>query len=134
MSRDVDIAIRKNYFEDSILLLGEFSVLGHDMNYVLRVTSFGSKSSGENIQVYFGLLDDTMREFSEVRYFYESDKIRVNDSKLMIRADEVEISETIYGLKVFIKYESVTLDFLVENDGHRSEYHSLGKSNLNNRI
>ena len=134
MSRDVDIAIRKNYFEDTILLLGEFTVLGHDMNYVLRVTSFGSRSSGENMQVYFGLLDDTMREFSEVRYFYNSDKIRVENDKLMIRADEVEINETIYGLKVFIKYESITLDFLVENDGHRSEFHSLGKSNLNNRM
>ncbi len=134
MSRDVDIAIRKNYFEDSILLLGEFTVLGHNMNYVLRVTSFGSRSSGENLQVYFGLLDDTMREFSETRYFYNSDKIRVENEKLMIRADDVEINETIYGLKVFIKYESVTLDFLVENDGHKAQFQSLGKSNLNNRI
>ena len=31
-----DIAIRKNYFEDTIVLLGDFNVAGHDMNYVLR--------------------------------------------------------------------------------------------------
>ena len=134
MSRDVDIAVRKNYFEDSILVIGEFEVVGHTMNYVLRVTSFGSRSSGENIQVYFGLLDDTMREFSETRYFYPSDKIRVENEKLMIRADDVEINETIYGLKVFVKYESVTLDFLLENDGHKATFDSLGKQNLNNRI
>ena len=134
MSRDVDIAVRKNYFEDTILVIGEFEVVGHTMNYVLRVTSFGSRSSGENIQVYFGLLDDTMREFSETRYFYPSDKIRVENEKLMIRADDVEINETIYGLKVFVKYESVTLDFLLENDGHKATFGSLGKQNLNNRI
>ena len=135
MNRDVDIAIRKNYFEDSILLVGEFELMGHNMNYVLRVTSFGTKSEKENnVQVYFGLLDDTARDFIEKRYSYDGNKIRVENEKLMIRADEVEINETIYGLKVFVKHEDITLDFLVENDGHRSEFHSLGKSNLNNRI
>ena len=47
-----DIAIRKNYFEDTIVLLGDFSVAGHDMNYVLRISSYGSKVNGQNIRVY----------------------------------------------------------------------------------
>jgi hypothetical protein len=134
MSREADIAIRKNYFEDSILLLGEFTVLGHDMNFVLRVSSFGSRSSGENLQVYFGLLDDTMRDFTETRYFYPMDKIRVGDEKLMIRADDVEIYETAYGLKMFVKYDAVTLDFLISNDGHKSTFQPLGKGALSNRM
>ena len=134
MSRDVDIAIRRNYFEDSILVLGEFDVLGHHMNYVLRVSSFGSRSAGENLQVYFGLLDDTMRDFTETRYLYSLDKIRVSDDKLMIRADDVEIYETAYGLKTFIKYDAVTLDFMLSNDGHKSQFRALGKGNLSNRM
>lgn len=134
MSRDVDIAIRRNYFEDSILILGEFDVLGHHMNYVLRVSSFGSRSAGENLQVYFGLLDDTMRDFTETRYLYSLDKIRVSDDKLMIRADDVEIYETAYGLKTFIKYDAVTLDFMLSNDGHKSQFRALGKGNLSNRM
>ena len=134
MSRDVDIAIRRNYFEDSILILGEFDVLGHHMNYVLRVSSFGSRSSGENLQVYFGLLDDTMRDFTETRYLYPLEKIRVSEEKLMIRADDVEIYETAYGLKMFIKYDSMTLDFLISNDGHKSEFQALGKGALSNRM
>ena len=134
MSRDVDIAIRRNYFEDSILVLGEFDVLGHHMNYVLRVSSFGSRSAGENLQVYFGLLDDTMRDFTETRYLYPLDKIRISDDKLMIRADDVEIYETAYGLKTFIKYDAVTLDFMISNDGHKSQFRALGKGNLSNRM
>ena len=134
MSRDVDIAIRRNYFEDSILVLGEFDVLGHHMNYVLRVSSFGSRSAGENLQVYFGLLDDTMRDFTETRYLYSLDKIRVSDDKLMIRADDVEIYETAYGLKTFIKYDAVTLDFMISNDGHKSQFRALGKGNFSNRM
>ena len=135
MARETDIAIRKNYFEDSIILMGEFNVMGHDMNYVLRVSSFGSRSSGgEKIQVYFGILDDTMREFSETRYLYDSEAIRVENDKLMIRANEVEINETYYGLKVFVRCEGITLDLLVSNDGHKSEFRSLGKGSLNNRI
>lgn len=134
MSRDVDIAIRRNYFVDSILVLGEFDVLGHHMNYVLRVSSFGSRSAGENLQVYFGLLDDTMRDFTETRYLYPLDKIRVSDDKLMIRADDVEIYETAYGLKTFIKYDAVTLDFMISNDGHKSQFRALGKGNLSNRM
>lgn len=134
MGRDVDIAIRRNYFEDTILIVGEFDVLGHHMNYVLRVSSFGSRSSGENLHVYFGLLDDTMRDFTETRYLYPLDKIRVSDEGLMIRADDVEIYETAYGLKTFVKYDSMTLDFLISNDGHRSEFQPLGKGNLSNRM
>ena len=134
MGRDVDIAIRRNYFEDTILLLGEFTVMGHNMNFVLRVSSFGSRSAGENLQVYFGLLDDTMRDFTETRYLYPLDKIRVSEEKLMIRADDVEIYETAYGLKMFVKYDEVTLDFLVSNDGHKATFQPLGKGNLSNRM
>ncbi|MBR0145791.1 MAG: hypothetical protein IJM25_03915 [Eubacterium sp.] len=134
MGREADIAIRRNYFEDTILLVGDFKVLGHNMNFVLRVSSFGSRSAGENLQVYFGLLDDTMRDFTETSYLYPLDKIRVSEEKLMIRADDVEIYETAYGLKAFVKYDEVTLDFLVSNDGHKSGFEPLGKGSLSNRM
>ena len=37
MNRKSDIAIRKKYTEDSVIILGDFNVAGHEMNYVFRV-------------------------------------------------------------------------------------------------
>lgn len=132
--REEDVAIRKNYFEDTILIMGEFEIFGHNMNYVLRVSSFGSRSNGQNLQVYFGLLDDTMRDFSESRYLYDAEKIIVDRERLLIRAENVEINETYQGLKVYVKDEAVTLDFVVNNDGHKIDMRSLERLELNNRV
>ena len=132
--RQADVAIRRHYFEDTLMLIAEFNVLGHEMNYVLRISSFGSRSDGQNIQVYFGLLDDTMRDFTEARYVYDADQIMVDRKKLLIRAENVEINETFQGLKVFIKSDAVTLDFLAVNDGHRKDIRSLEELEINNRL
>ena len=92
-----DIAIRKNYFEDTIVLLGDFNVAGHDMNYVLRISSYGSKTNGNNVRVYFGLLDDTKREYTEQNYEYPGDKVIIDDAHLLVRTDMVELPN---GVKI----------------------------------
>ena len=33
-----EIAIKRNCFEDTVMLLGDFSVAGHDMQYFLRLS------------------------------------------------------------------------------------------------
>ena len=133
--READIAIRRNYFEDTFLLIGEFKMLDHDMNYVLRISSFGSRSGNEqNIQVYFGLLDDTMREFTESRFIYDQNQVIMDPKRLLLRAENVELNETYSGLKVYVHTDTVTLDFLVSNDGHKNDFRSLERLEINNRV
>ena len=132
--READIAIRRGYFEDTILLIGEFDFLEHHMNYVLRLSSFGSRGDNLNLQVYFGLLDDTMRDFSESRYLYSNDQVIVDKDRLWIRSESVEIRESYEGLKVYVKDEAITLDFLIKNDGNRSDLRSLERMEMNNRL
>ncbi len=131
--READVAIRKHYFEDTILILGEFDILGHDMHYTLRVSSFGSRTNGQKLQIYFGLLDETMREFTETRYLYDSDNVIIDRDQLLIRTEHVEIRESFNGVKVYVEGESLTLDFTLENDGHRSDIRSLERMDVNNR-
>lgn len=132
--RQAEVALRKNYFEDTLMVIGEFEMMGHKMNYVLKVSSFGSRSDGHNLQVYFGLLDDTMREFSESRYVYDSDSVIVDPQRLWIRAENVEINETFQGLKVYVKDEAITLDFVIKNDGNKMDLRTLEQLEINNRV
>ena len=132
--RETDIAIRRNFFEDTILLIGEFDFLGHQMNYVLRLSSFGSRNESLNLQVYFGLLDDTMRDFSESRNFYTNDQVIVDKERLWIRTDRIEIRDSYDGLKVYIRDDDLTFDFVVQNDGNRSDLRALERLDINNRL
>ena len=104
-----DVAIRKNYFEDTIVILGDFNVAGHDMNYVLRVSSYGSKVNGQNVRVYFGLLDDTKREYSEYKQEYPGEKVIIDDAHLLVRTDMIEINDSPEGLKLYINYETIAV-------------------------
>ena len=133
-NRVEDIAIRQGYFEDTLLMIGEFDFLGHAMNYVLRVSSFGSKSEKANVQVYFGLLDDTMRDFSEARHFYEIGQTIIDKDRLWLRSESVELRETFQGLKVYVKDDAITLDFMVQNDGVKIDLRTLEKMGINNRL
>lgn len=123
-----DIAIRKNYFEDTIVLLGDFSVAGHDMNYVLRISSYGSKVNGQNIRVYFGLLDDTKREYSEYKQEYTGDQVIIDDGHLLVRTDMVEINDSPEGLKLYINYETIVIDFLIKRGDDKIDIKKFGKS------
>ena len=123
-----DIAIRKNYFEDTIVLLGDFSVAGHDMNYVLRISSYGSKVNGQNIRVYFGLLDDTKREYSEYKQEYTGDQVIIDDGHLLFRTDMVEINDSPEGLKLYINYETIVIDFLIKRGDDKIDIKKFGKS------
>ena len=132
--REEDIAIRQNYFEDTLLMIGEFDFRGHAMNYVLRVSSFGSRNDKANVQVYFGLLDDTMRDFSEARHFYEIGQTIIDKERLWIRSECVELRESFQGLKLYVKDDAITLDFLVKNDGVKVDTRSLEQMGINNRL
>ena len=132
--REEDIAIRLGYFEDTLLMIGEFDFQGHNMNYVLRVSSFGSKNEKANVQVYFGLLDDTMRDFSEARHFYEAGQTIIDKDRLWLRSESVELRETFQGLKVYVKDDAITLDFIVQNDGVKIDLRTLEKMGINNRL
>ena len=116
MQHKSDEAIRKKALEDSLIICGEFDVVGHRMNYVLRVSTFGTKNGIHCSKVYFGLLDDTTREYSEQTYSYDANQVIVEDNKLMIRTDKFELSDSVYGLKIYISYETFTLDFLLNHD------------------
>jgi len=133
-NRVEDIAIRQGYFEDTLLMIGEFDFLGHAMNYVLRVSSFGSKGDKANVQIYFGLLDDTMRDFSEARHFYEIGQTIIDKDRLWLRSESVELRETMQGLKVYVNDDAITLDFVVQNDGVKIDLRTLEKMGINNRL
>lgn len=122
-----DIAIRKNYFEDTIVLLGDFNVAGHDMNYVLRISSYGSKVNGQNIRVYFALLDDTKREYSEQRYEYTADQVRIDDNHLLVRTDLFEINDSPEGLRLHLDYETLVLDFVIKRGPDKIDIKKFGK-------
>ena len=122
-----DIAIRKNYFEDTIVLLGDFNVAGHDMNYVLRISSYGSKTNGNNVRVYFALLDDTKREYTEQNYEYTGDQVIIDDAHLLVRTDMVEINDSPEGLRLHLDYETLVLDFLIKRGPDKIDIKKFGK-------
>ena len=123
-----DVAIRKNYFEDTIVILGDFNVAGHDMNYVLRVSSYGSKVNGQNVRVYFGLLDDTKREYSEYKQEYPGENVIIDDAHLLVRTDMIEINDSPEGLKLYINYETIVMDFLIKRGEDKIDIKKFGKS------
>ena len=122
-----DIAIRKNYFEDTIVLLGDFNVAGHDMNYVLRISSYGSKTNGHNVRVYFALLDDTLRQFSETNEEYRGDQVIIDDDRLLVRTDMFEINDSPQGLRLHLDYETLVLDFIIRRGADKIDIKKFGK-------
>ncbi len=111
-----EIAIKRNCFEDTVMLLGDFSVAGHDMQYFLRLSYYGSSKKKSNISAYFALLDDTKREFIEADSNGAADTAVIGDSNLLIRKNNLEISETNKGLRLYVVLDSMTIDFVVSRD------------------
>lgn len=134
MKYKTDIAIRKNYFEDTIVILGDFDIAGHNMNYVLRMSCYGSRMNGRNVRVYFALLDDTKREYSEVSYDYDSDTVIIDDNRLLVRTDKFELRDSDEGLKVFINYETIIFDFVIKRSNDKIDIKKFGKSNEGGKV
>ena len=93
MSKLIDVAIRKNYFEDTIVLLGDFNLAGHNLNYVIRVSSYGTRFGENKVRVYFALLDDTLRQYDEEIIDYSADEVILDENRLLIRTDKFEIKD-----------------------------------------
>ncbi|MCR5148363.1 MAG: hypothetical protein K6C35_05260 [Eubacterium sp.] len=134
MKNKTDVAIRKNYFEDTIVLLGDFVISGHNMNYVLRLSYYGSKTDKQRLRVYFALLDDTKREYSEVSQEYEADEIIIDENHLLIRADKFEIRDSDEGLKVYIDYDTIVFEYIIKCKGDKIDIKKFGKSNEGGKV
>ena len=118
MRVEAENAIKKEFFEDTLMLLGEFTVAGHDMQYLLRLSNYGSakKPANANISAYFAMLDDTKREFVEADSNGPATEAVVGEHKLLIRKNNIEISETNRGLRMFVDIDAITIDFIVSKD------------------
>ncbi len=116
MRNKSEVAIRRGRFEDTVMLLGEFNVAGHDMQYFLRLSYYGSNKKKHKISAYFALLDDTKREFIEADSNGFADEAIVGDSKLLIRKNNIEISQNNKGLKMYVVLDNMTIDFIVSKD------------------
>ena len=128
MNRKSDIAIRKKYTEDSVIILGDFNVAGHEMNYVFRVSSFGARAGIEKINVYFSLLDNTKRENVEVSYDFKPENVIIEEQSLMVRAENMEITDSYDCLHAYINYDSFSMDIDVKSYGKKYDAESYLKN------
>lgn len=127
MSKLIDVAIRKNYFEDTIVLLGDFNLAGHNLNYVIRVSSYGTRFGENKVRVYFALLDDTLRQYDEEIIDYSADEVILDENRLLIRTDKFEIKDVGDEISVYFNYKTIIFDFNIRFKCEKIQIKRFGK-------